>query len=564
MAASSNARRILTGLALCVGSMRAGGQSPALAQAMIQESRGQLRESAASYRSAITPTEFVQALLGLERVYAQLGWRDSLVSIVDSVVARNPAEPMTRTVQLRTLRAIRRTDEADAAFHEWTRVAPRDIAPYREWSRLLLAEGKFAEVDSVVLEAQRTLGNVRGLASEIAQLRVALGQWDRAAVAWREAIVPEDYLTSAAAFSLRAAPDSARRVVRLVLLSPPATAAPRQLLASLELSWGNGRDAWFALRDLPRNDSTADAWSAFAEDAERRGQWLAARDALQALQQWRPDAQRALRAATLAVEGGDPSSALLLAAQAAEKLGPRDGPKTALAVRLRAYAALGRGADAQKAYDAVAAQLAPGERASLRRTVAWAWVRGGGVAEARAMLTDAASDPDDELTGWLALFDGDLAGARRGLRRADPRAGDAVNALALLSRTRVDTARAVGVAFLALARGDTLKAANAFAQSADSLPDAASVLLLMAARLHSAQKRPDQAMALWKRVVETQPATPEAPEAELEWARLLRERGDRTNAISHLEHLILSWPESALLPQARRELDLARGAEGNA
>ena len=54
--------------------------------------------------------------------------------------------------------------------------------------------------------------------------------------------------------------------------------------------------------------------------------------------------------------------------------------------------------------------------------------------------------------------------------------------------------------------------------------------------------------------------TPEAVESELEWARVLRRRGDLASATTHLEHLILSAPQSALLPQARRELELTRGA----
>ena len=35
-------------------------------------------------------------------------------------------------------------------------------------------------------------------------------------------------------------------------------------------------------------------------------------------------------------------------------------------------------------------------------------------------------------------------------------------------------------------------------------------------------------------------------------------KGDNAGARQHLEHLILTWPQSALLPQARRELDLVR------
>jgi hypothetical protein len=34
--------------------------------------------------------------------------------------------------------------------------------------------------------------------------------------------------------------------------------------------------------------------------------------------------------------------------------------------------------------------------------------------------------------------------------------------------------------------------------------------------------------------------------------------GDTAGAVDRLEHLILTYPQSALVPQARRELDLAR------
>ena len=47
-------------------------------------------------------------------------------------------------------------------------------------------------------------------------------------------------------------------------------------------------------------------------------------------------------------------------------------------------------------------------------------------------------------------------------------------------------------------------------------------------------------------------------DTELEWARALRRRGDVRGAIARLEHLILGSPQSALLPQARRELEQAR------
>jgi hypothetical protein len=39
-----------------------------------------------------------------------------------------------------------------------------------------------------------------------------------------------------------------------------------------------------------------------------------------------------------------------------------------------------------------------------------------------------------------------------------------------------------------------------------------------------------------------------------------RRKNDATGAAAHLEHMILAYPQSALVPQARRELDLAKSS----
>jgi outer membrane protein assembly factor BamD (BamD/ComL family) len=51
-----------------------------------------------------------------------------------------------------------------------------------------------------------------------------------------------------------------------------------------------------------------------------------------------------------------------------------------------------------------------------------------------------------------------------------------------------------------------------------------------------------------------------APAAELALAELLIDQHRPAEAIAQLEHLILTYPASALVPQARRRLDEARGA----
>jgi TolA-binding protein len=51
-----------------------------------------------------------------------------------------------------------------------------------------------------------------------------------------------------------------------------------------------------------------------------------------------------------------------------------------------------------------------------------------------------------------------------------------------------------------------------------------------------------------------------APAAELEWARLFARQGQSAQAREHLEHLILTYPGSAVVPEARRELERMKGA----
>jgi len=70
--------------------------------------------------------------------------------------------------------------------------------------------------------------------------------------------------------------------------------------------------------------------------------------------------------------------------------------------------------------------------------------------------------------------------------------------------------------------------------------------------------RPDEAERLLRSAADSSaPAT--APAAELELGRLLLSVGRGTEAIAQLEHLILTYPGSAAVPQARRVLDAARG-----
>ena len=173
--------------------------SPVVQRALLLENAGKHREAAQLFRAALGALPNAGALLGLERAYAELGMSDSLLAPLDSLIVRDPREPLYRSVQLRTLQMLRRDDRLRAAFERWVRDVPRDPAPFRDYARLLLQQGRSASADSIVKRGRVALGSARDLEYETAQLRAAQGQWRASAEAWRRALPDAPQLASAAA-----------------------------------------------------------------------------------------------------------------------------------------------------------------------------------------------------------------------------------------------------------------------------------------------------------------------------------------------------------------------------
>jgi tetratricopeptide (TPR) repeat protein len=527
------------------------------------ENAGKYRDAVAAYREALQQGAVTQAILGLERAFGSLGQEDSLAPALDALLRAAPRDPTLRGVMLRTLRAQGRDAAARRAFEEWRAIEPRDAAPYREYVRLLLTDRRAALADTVLQAAVAATGGAREFATEFADLYGALGRWDAAAVAWRDAMVDAPYLDQSATYSLMGAPAAARDGVRRALVAPP-NASPAVVVALararawLELRWGAPRDGWRVLSALPATDSSALLWVEFADEAEPAGGTLAARDALVAAYAVTRDPALALRAAGVALAGGDAAGALQLAAGVEAALDSVRVVGDALSLRVRALGELGRPLEAEQLIDRYGARVSEAQRRLFARSLAWGWIRAGDISRARRAAAQGGGDDEDVVSGWLALFDGDLEAARRGLRTAEEQSSEVVTALAFISRAKRTHAPAIGAAFLALARGDTARAARAFEQAADSIPEAAPFLLGLAARVAIARRDEGRALVLWARLVEQYAASPEAPEADLEWARALQRRGDRAGATARYEHLILTWPDSALVPQARDALDRLR------
>jgi tetratricopeptide (TPR) repeat protein len=484
---------------------------------------------------------------------------DSLLAPLDTMIAANPREPLFRTMQLRTLQILRRDAALRDAFERWARAMPRDPTPYREYARVLIQLGRPAAADTIVMRGRAALGSLRDLQYENAQLRAAMGDWVASATSWRLALNDAPHLSSAAAYALARAPAASRDEIRAALAPVGTEQGPRRALSELELAWGRPREAWDALRTLRPDTTSASVWEDFGERAYADERWSIARDAFVNALGARRSPHVAARAAAAALKAGAPNDVFTMLPLAGLGGDSVQALREAVPLHVSALVALGRGAEAEAMVSRYERVLTPAQHMRLAQSVATAWVRAGDLQKARAALRAAGPDADSsDAAGWLALYEGRLDAARTLLRTQVTATPDLTLALGIIARTKGDYTPTLGAAFLALARNDSIAAAGKFVEAAQQHPEVAPALLLISSRMWGA--RVETSIPMWKRIVTEFPGTPEAVESELEWARALRKRGDSAGATNHLEHLIISAPQSALLPQARRELEQLRGS----
>jgi hypothetical protein len=517
------------------------------------------RDAAALYRRALAGEAMVPALLGLERVYTNLGLVDSLLPLLKAAIRQEPRSGVVRSIQLRTLTALQRDDELTAAFRDWIRAAPGEAAPFKEYARILLEAGRSSAADSVLVLAARLVRDPRDFSAELAQVASAQRLWNEAARRWRETLVQTPQLHQAAIASLSLATGVARDSVRTMMAADPVWLPARRVLATLELLWLQPRAAWQAFDGLKADAEVVDAWREFADEADGRSMPVASREAWAAVYRKSQKPADALRAADAALASGEAAAALTIVAEAQQLMTPQLALRDAVPMRLRALASLSRADDALALVDSVRPKVQPIQLQILERELMWAWLRVGDAERARPFVQRL---DEDEATALMALYDGDLVKARDALRNADGSNTMLLLPRAVLARTTLASSTALGAAFSAIAKRDTATALSQLLGSASEVGDAAPLVIAIAARLLTKSNDDARAVPLWTRIVTDFSTSPEAPEGDLEWARAAIRSRDSGTAIARLEHLILTYPNSALVPQARRELDVARRLTG--
>lgn len=547
----------------------------ATARAMDLERRGDYAGAAAAWRSHLSARpEDLSALLGLERALTPLGRLGEMLAPMQAAVQRDPS-PGVLGVAIRVWTAARQPDSARAAVERWAALEPTSEMPFQEWGLAAYAARDRASAKSAYALGRQRLGRPDAMAAELGQLAAAEGDYGTAAREWPLAIRRVPGYRGAALSILGQVPAPGRAAL-LRELGRDGDLIGERLAASLMIRWGEplagakrlagaipstgseGTEALQEALDELRASSTAEHFAARALVLELLG------DRAQGPQRTRIR----LEAAQAYADGGDQVAARrLLAALAGDPAATPAMAASATSTLVSVLVDEGAVDEADRRFRELAPLLGAEDRQRLALRIAQGWMRGGRLAQADSLLVADSSMDAQAVRGRIALYRGDLASARAMLTDAGPFTGDRVTAteriaiLGLLQVIEEDSLPALGDAFFRLERRDSAAAAAALTRLAPTLaPDrGGGEVLLMAGRVRAGMGHNPEAERLYRSVVE-QGIPASAAAAEFALAGLLVKTGRKEQAVAALEHLLVTWPTSAVVPQARRLLDVARGA----
>ncbi|HVX87551.1 MAG TPA: hypothetical protein VG940_01395 [Gemmatimonadales bacterium] len=551
-------------------------QPPPIQRAFDLERRGNYPQAVEAYRAILrTDAGDQSALLGLER---SLGAMDKVAEMVPEVRAGIAARPSAAlySLALRVWSAAGQADSMRVVTERWAAGEGDKLVPYREWGDLLLQRRDLAGARHAYTLGRAAAGTPEALAAELAQVAQLQGDFPGSAREWLLAQRLSPGYRAAAVSALGVTPDRQREEV-LRALTPDSNTDGAFLAAVLLAQWGDPlRGAEQLRRAVAAGDGrrSVDLVAAFIEQVRALG----TRDARRALgqslellaerQAATPAARTRLEAARAYADGGDPVSARrMLALIAADRTASGELAVQAVRALLEVQIAAGELEPAEQTLTDRGELLTAEDRATLRRRLASAWIARAELDRAARLVAADSSVDGVALQGRLALFRGDLKEARLLFQQAGPYAGSRAEAtertaiLALIQPIEADSLPALGAALLALVRGDSAAAIAGLDAVGAGLPPTGgrATLALLAGQLAWARGQTADAERRLRLVAATEvPAT--APAAELDLARLLISLRRNGEAVAQLEHLILTWPRSAFIPQARRLLDEARGA----
>lgn len=563
-------------IALLIVPATVWAQQSALTRAFDLERRGDYAGAAAVYRALLVdkPAE-ISALLGLERSLLPLNQSSEILPAVRAALRAAPSSSSIYGIALRAWAAAKEPDSVRATAERWARIAPTEEAPYREWGAAELGNQNREGAKAAYLRGREKLGRPDAMSAELAQLYLSEANYRAALQEWLLAVRGLPGYRATAVATLSQAPEAARPDLLNLLGREPDLVA-RRIEADLRARWGDPVGAFRILAmALPSDRVQAIAVLRGLLDQLRTIRSPQARQVqgrvLEEIAARSPETSAArlrLEAAQAYTAGGDRAAARrMLGGLADDRGAPQSVASDAGTTLVNVLISEGKLDEASKRLEDLRPRLRADEYESLRRGVAVGWLKAGDLVRADSTIGRDSSIEGLALAGRIRLYRGDIKGAVELLKAAGPYAGDRAEAthrttlLALLQPLERDSMAALGTALLQLERGDTAAAIGGLERSAaDLAPERGGAeLRLLAGRLSAATGKPGEAERLFRAAaVKDAPST--VPAANLALAELLMSSHRESEAVQLLEQLILAHPKSALVPQARRKLDEARGA----
>lgn len=557
-------------------------ESRLLREASALEARGDLEGAEEKLRElARRRPESSAAVFALERVLRAADRLAELAPVVAAHLEANPAAASVRSLELRVLADMDAPAALDAAVCRWVRADPAAARPYHEGAGAFARAGDLDAAVALLGRGIEALGARPALLLAMGAAHAALGRFQETARAWGAAIAADRAQVAEVLARLDDLGAGREEVVRAMLDAravPSLAASVPEVAAEIALREGWEEEARRLVEhgtrgmDAIRARGFVRAFARKAEDLERHAVAVWAyerlRETAAAPAEARANDER-LTAAALAA--GDTSVAVAALRRVREAHPPKsEERRAAWAAEVRLRLAAGGADEGRKAFEAFRQEFSgASEAGQLAAAVAAALIETGDKEAAFQALDGAAGSGAGVERAFLFFEAGALPEGVEALQSAAPglEPAEATRVLGLALTIGQLGPHAAGVAARVAVLDRRGTAGDAVAAANEALgavaPAERPPILALAARIADEGGLAEAAEALRRRIVAEHAESDQFPEAALRLAKAMAERpGETPAAMRILEDLVVARPGSAVVPEARRELNRLRAASG--
>jgi tetratricopeptide (TPR) repeat protein len=575
-------------LLLCLSTIsgldaQASSQQPSETQllhdAAARETAGDLRGAETALRTILSRNpQSLSALLSLERVLKIQNRSGDVIPVAEQLLKIDPQSSIGHQILVRAYNSLNQVEELRKAGEVWIKTTPKLETPYREVARIWESRGDFARAVQYLEQGRGKIGRADALALELGDIYAGLEEYPRAVREWDRAIGPDArgfLLVQRRLASLR--DGGAEILPRLIesLLKSPTSTPRKRAAAQLAIDAGLGERAEEIARVVAGDLGGMERQSFLVEIARRADGAQLPRLAFWAYGELvrigsDPEQKLALRGrmAELALSMGD----TLKAAETYRALESSYAPgsperRQAASLRIQLMAKEGKLVEAEQEFQAFR-QDSPElvQLDAIASAIGNGWFDQGDLDRAKQTVHGINGPRSGLLRSRIALRRGDVASAKDALLASAPglrgaEATDAIKLASVLGRVSSEGGELMGEAIARATAGAPGEAVALLLNGAKNLPGSEPAAILeMAASMAERNQLETEAEKARRTIIVDFASAPEVPGAMLALARSLSHRSETmTEARDLLERLVLEHPRSALVPQARQELDRLQG-----